>query len=482
MTFIQPTKLLLIAFLPFIFSGILNIYYLDDFLTFAITILFLVLGYIYLYLHLGSRDAKLYFLFFSFISLFFSIILSSIFLSIEGFETFGQIQRFEITEEHSSDLLAMGPVVIKFFELLEESGLYGALTFNWMLGFYNSYLSVFKMSFSAIALPGIGYYSFSIISWWLSVVFLSICSIVYKSNLTDLNQTYPRYFLCFFIPWLIVPFALPNDREIIGIVLIGIIGMGFLCKEKLSFFSILSIIICCFALVFQRYAYAAFVPILLLLFAYNAFLVKKNKRLLPQFYFTNRLKVSIAIVALIGLLSIVSFLLPAISFLAILDTNFNERVDAAMTGSGDAWSSLRTGIPFVDLPLKIFFLILTPFPFYQMYRGDFGWELSYIKLIPLNILPIYMFGKLYITIFFFLELIRSNFTRLLFPVIGMLFLAAVVVSDRAGPAYLIPAYSCFILWILAQGISQPNFKKTFSIYFFVLIGAHLLYWLVYWKI
>ena len=61
-------------------------------------------------------------------------------------------------------------MVDKFFDLIEGEGLRGALTFNWMLGFYNSYLSVFKMSFSALALPGIGYYSFSIISWWFTFI------------------------------------------------------------------------------------------------------------------------------------------------------------------------------------------------------------------------------------------------------------------------------------------------------------------------
>lgn len=482
MNFIQPSQLFLIAFLPFFFGGILNIYYLSDSLSFFSTVIFIIIGYLYLYSHLESRGPKAYFLLFSFLSLFLSIILSSIFLSIEGFESFDEIQRFITTEKHSSDLLAMGPVVLKFFELIEGQGLSGAITFNWMLGFYNSYLSVFKMSFSAIALPGIGYYSFSIISWWFSVLFLSASAIVFKSNLTSSNITLPKYFLCFFIPWLIAPFALPNDREMIGIVLLSIIGIGFLTKEKLSFLSVVTIILCTFMLVLQRYAYAAFVPIILFLFAYNILLIKNNKRLFPEIYFTNSLKVLFGLLTLIGMLSIVSLLLPAISFLAILDTNFLDRVDAAMTGSGDAFTTLTTGIPIIDLPLKIFFLILTPFPFYQMFRGEYGWELTYIRLIPLNILPIYMFGKLYITIFFILELFRHNFTKLIFPIIGMLFLAAVLVSDRAGPAYLIPAYSCFILWLFSRGISQTNFQKTFPLYFLVLFGAHFLYWILYWKI
>jgi uncharacterized membrane protein len=131
------------------------------------------------------------------------------------------------------------------------------------------------MTFSSIALPGIGYYAFSIISWWFIVLFLSICAMIYKSNLNHQNESSPKYFLCFFIPWLIAPFALPNDREIIGIVLLGIIGMGFLSREKLSFISILTIVLCTIMLVFQRYAYAAFVPIILLLLLYNFFFSSK---------------------------------------------------------------------------------------------------------------------------------------------------------------------------------------------------------------
>lgn len=403
-----------------------------------------------------------------------------IFFSIEGYDTFGEIQSFETTDDHTSDLIAMGPVVLRFFDLLDIS-FYDALSENW-LNYYNSYASVFKMNFSVIALPGIGYYSFSIISWWFSLIFLSICSIVYRSNLQGLNQISPRYFLCFFIPWLITPFALPNDRETIGILFIGIIGMGFLCKEKLSFLSILTIISCCLALFTQRLAYAPFIPIILLLFAYNSFFVKRNIRLLPKIHFTNRLKFSLALIVFIGLAASISFILPVISFLAILDADFINRFAGAATGNTVTAATITTGIPLIDLPLKIFFLILTPFPFYQMYRGEFGWELNYVRLIPLNILPIFMFGKLYVTIFFFLELIRTNFTRLVFPIIGMLFISAVLVTDRSGAAYLIPGFACFILWMLAQGLSQLNFKKTLPYYFLILIGSHLLYWLVYWKI
>ncbi|MDB3867949.1 hypothetical protein N9333_03880 [Gammaproteobacteria bacterium] len=482
MNFIQPSKIFLIAFLPFIFGGLLNIYYLNDFLSFFCTLTFLFFGYLYLYSHLTTKESKLYFLIFSSISILLSITLSYVFLSIEGFRSFDEIQRFATTEEHTSDLVAMGPVVELFFDLIEGEGLKSALTYNWMGGYYNSYLSVFKMTFSSLALPGIGYYAFSIISWWFIVLFLSICAMIYKSNLNHQNESSPKYFLCFFIPWLIAPFALPNDREIIGIVLLGIIGMGFLSREKLSFISILTIVLCTIMLVFQRYAYAAFVPIILLLLLYNFFLVQNNKTLFPKIYFTNNLKVLFSIIILISMLSVVSFLLPAISLLAILDTNFNDRVDAAMTGGADAWTSLSTGVPLIDLPLKIFFLILTPFPFYQMYRGEYGWELTAVRLIPLNVLPIYMFGKLYITIFLVLESFRHNFTKLLFPIIGMLFIAAVVVSDRAGPAYLIPAYACFILWMLSRGVSQINFQKTFPYYLMVLFGTHFLYWIVYWKI
>ena len=89
------------------------------------------------------------------------------------------------------------------------------------------------------------------------------------SNINNLSESSPKYFLCFFIPWLIAPFALPNDRELIGIVLLAIIGMGFLTRQKLSFFSLLTIGLCTIMLVFQRYAYAAFVPIILLLLLYN---------------------------------------------------------------------------------------------------------------------------------------------------------------------------------------------------------------------
>lgn len=482
MNFIQPSKIFLIAFLPFIFGGLLNIYYLNDFFSFFCTSIFLFLGYLYLYSHLTTQESKLYFLIFSLISILLSITLSYVFLSIEGFRSFDEIQRFATTEEHTSDLRAMGLVAEVFLDLIEGEGLYSALTFNWMGGYYNSYLSVFKMSVSSIALPGIGYYAFSIISWWFIVLFLSICAMIYKSNLNHLHESSPKYFLCFFIPWLIVPFALPNDREVIGIVLLGIIGMGFLSREKLSLISILTIVLCTILLVFQRYAYAAFVPIILLLLLYHFFLVKKNKTLFPKIYFTNNLKILFSIVILICMLSVVSYILPAISLLAILDTNFNDRVEAAMTGRADAWTMLSTGIPLIDLPLKIFFLILTPFPFYQMYRGEYGWELTAVRLIPLNVLPIYMFGKLYITIFLILEAFRHNFTKLLFPIIGMLFVAAVVISDRAGPAYLIPAYACFILWMLSRGVSQINFQKTFPYYFMVLLGSHFLYWIVYWKI
>jgi hypothetical protein len=45
------------------------------------------------------------------------------FLSIEGFRSFDEIQRFATTEEHTSDLVAMGPVVELFFDLIEGEGL-----------------------------------------------------------------------------------------------------------------------------------------------------------------------------------------------------------------------------------------------------------------------------------------------------------------------------------------------------------------------
>lgn len=482
MNFIQPSKIFIIAFLPFFLGGLFNIYLFDDTFTFIATLTLLLAGFAYLYLQITAKHSKIYFLFFSTLSLFLSITLSAIFLSIEGFQTFDEVQRFITPDEISSDLLAMGPVAIQFFDLLENQGLYGAVTFNWMLGFYNSYLSVFKMSFSAIALPGIGYFSFSIISWWFSVLFFAICAIIYQSNQTHTNQSSSGYFLCFFIPWLIAPFALPNDRELIGILLLGIIGIGFLAKEKLSLLSVATILTCTVLLVFQRYAYAAFVPVIFLFFGWHYLLVRNNITIFPKLYFTNSLKISIGILVLLGLLSVITYLIPFISFLAILDTNFFDRVDAAMTGNADAWVSLSTGIPIIDMPLKILFLILTPFPFYQMFRGDYGWSLNPTLLIPLNILPVYMFGKLYIIIFFAYEMLRLNFTKLFMPILGILFLATVVISDRAGPAYLMPAYACFILWIHSNNISISNFKKTLPIYLVTLLMAHLLYWLIYWKI
>ena len=68
-------------------------------------------------------------------------------------------------------------------------------------------------------MPGIGYYALAIEAWWFNLIFYIICIYLYPTNLENKKG---NIFFANFLPFLILPFAVPYDREAIVIVAISV--------------------------------------------------------------------------------------------------------------------------------------------------------------------------------------------------------------------------------------------------------------------
>ena len=117
-------------------------------------------------------------------------------------------------------------------------------------------------------MPGIGYYALAIEAWWFNLIFYIICIYLYPTNLENKKG---NIFFANFLPFLILPFAVPYDREAIVIVAISVFVFLIIEKSKMTFFNLLALIICLFFIFAHRVGYAPLIPILFIYFFFELY-------------------------------------------------------------------------------------------------------------------------------------------------------------------------------------------------------------------
>lgn len=469
------------AFAPFVAGAFVHDFNQSAAIAWISTVIFLLISFVFLLRSLAfHQDAQKTFLFFFVISLILSILLSCFSLMLEGYTSFESIQAFETTLYHSSDMIAMGPTTLQFQDVVEKGSLLEALQFAWAPNCtynYNNILSIYKFGFAAYSMPGLGYYSFAILAWWFDVIFYVLALHVYSLS-GDGQQK--NYFLAGMLAWFILPFALPYDREAIVVVPLGIMVLGLIRPYRLSALDWISIACCMLLISIHRNVYIALIPFLTIIFILYRFkidfLVKISQTL-------SRRGALFLLVILLFLSAFFVHLTNVFSFLI----NFSEDVTAQLLIMGgqeqDLWQQFRLGIPVVDDFLKLLFIILTPFPYYQMFKN--GDEFSLIVppvLISLNVFPVFMVGKLFVVVSAVRKILDGvTYYPVLF-LISLIFVLPVLASPRVGPAYLIPSLSILVLWLLRNGLDAQFVKRSFVTYLSIVCLAHFLYFLVYQKL
>ena len=474
-----PFRLLLIAFAPFVFGAIMHSVTGSEIMPWVAVISVMVMLLIYIRSKLIlSYDARKTFSFFSLLSFLLSIIGSVILFNLEGFKSFDEVRDFRTTLYHVSDMDAMGPLAAKLKAIAESSGFIEALSYDWTGGWYNNYVSVYKMGFALWSMPGVGYYSFTILNWWFAVVFYLLAMIVYEEFANN-NIEAKHYHSAGLLAWLIVPFALPIDRELIGVLFFGVIAYATITQRKLTILSVVSVVVCCYLLPYQRTGYAVLTPIFLFIFIVWR-LWGAKLHLMRRRIDIKTVTISLAIIFIIGSISY----LPIVSSLFGLSDDYVQSFIRMTSNVQDLWGQFQLGIPVFDQFLKLLFLVLTPFPYWQIFRNaQDGFDLIVPeRLVSLNVFPVYMLGKLYVTILLVRLYKRSQVEKSVLLLYALLLLLGVAVSIRAGHMYLVPAYSIIIIWVLANGINKSDISRNLMPMVKVTFLAHIMYIIVYWKI
>jgi hypothetical protein len=470
----NPIRLLFFAFSPFIISPIVNEIFRNDIYTWS-TYLFSSFFVYKLLIKSFSQKLRLVFYRITLFSFILTIFASYFALLLEGYDSFLSIQDFSSTNFHNSDLAAVSVCVLKFISIFQEDGLLAAVSYPYsVMGYYNNILSPLKFGLASLSMPNIGYYAMSIQAWWFILTFYLVCLFTIPDN-TELKE---NSFYVILLPFLILPFAVPYDREAIVIIPISIISLFIVKSLSFNFYNIFSITLSLFLILLHRNAYAPIVPLifLMILFSKNRFFLSVAKNYTSKsvlFFF-----IFIVIVA-----SNIS------NFTSMLDSSFSVAEDALKQfntfegASQDTWQQFQTGMPFFDNIVKTIFLLITPFPIFQLFKSGAGDELLIHSVyISVNIIPIFMLGKLFVTIIFINQLLFNNYKNILLIFFALLFLTPILASPRTAPAYLLPSLCLIVIWLIGNGVKIRLIKKSINTYFVTMFFLHFIYLIVYGRI
>lgn len=474
---ISSYNLFLCAFAPFVVGAIIHDYAHSELVTWIATIILLVFSFNYLYNSLDfDVRAKKAFLYFSIFSLILSLLGSYIAINLEVFASYQDVKAFKIPLNPIGDLNGIAPVCEKFKNIAEESSLLDAIKYPWLDGYFNNLLSPYKFGFALWSMPGIGFYSLTILSWWFCVIFYSLALHIYSLSTDSTNR---QYYYANFIAWIIMPFALHFDREAIVVVLIGIVSFGIITLSRLSFKDLIALIISVYLISIHRTVYVPLVIFMVIIFMSYRFmylsniLVKNISRKKVFFYF----------ICLLFLSSVVNNVAAGINNFIEIDekafTQFNQLKDMDQ----DLWQKFRFNIPIVDDLTKLLFLSLSPFPYQQIFRSGDNWSLIVPeRLISLSIFPVFVVGKLYLIVLVVRKIIAGITYRPELLLLSMLFVLPVLSSVRVGTYYLLPSLSVLVYWILLNDFNSVFNNKSRDILIKVIFITHFIYIIVYQKI
>lgn len=472
----SPYRIFICAFVPFIAGAYVNNAAHNGFLAWSMTIVALLVTFFHLYRHI-HRKARKAFLFFTFLSMFLSLAGSYFAANLEGVHSFREVQNFEAGDGVTSDLSAMVAVAVKFNGIAETQDIWKAIIFHWMKGYYNNRLSPIKWGFAMWSMPGIGYYSWALLAWWFCVIFYALALAMYFQAAGKEALGIDYKYACL-TAWLIVPFALQYDRENIAVVLIGIIALGMSIPSRLSILDWAGMALSLLLLVLDRTAYILLPVVLAPLILWR----RLGRRRAENFF--QKVRTRKTVFALLCCLAASAVIMPMFRDLFLLRAAANKylaaQVAAMEVSKQGLWSRFYIGIPVLDTALKLAFLSLTPFPFYQMFRTTEGWALIVpARLISLNVFPVFMIGKLLVLVMVARRLLKRLTSSFDLFLLALLFLIPVLASTRTGYNYLVPSMSVLVLWLLRNGFSARFFKGSFGYFLFITVSAHLLYMVVY---
>ncbi|MFH0798569.1 MAG: hypothetical protein V2A66_00100 [Pseudomonadota bacterium] len=476
--FISPFQIFICAFAPFVAGAFIHDFSGSAGVTWIAVLVFLAVGTVFLYRGLAfHRQAQRTFLFFLVFSLILSLLGSYFALMLEGLDSFKAIQAFETTAYHKSDLISMGDAAARFQAMYEDSGLIEALQYPWVVSaHYNNLLSPYKFGFALVSMPGIGYYSFAILAWWFGVTFYAVALHIY--NLSGDGQR-KNFFLAGMIAWFILPFALPYDREAIAVVAMCLVALGIVSPYRLSLLDWLSIAMSMWLIAIHRPVY---IP---LVFALAVIFISCKLRigfLLKRFQSMSKRG---ALLWFLGMLFVSAFLVHISAFFSSFSTIAANNIEVFQLAASeqDLWQQFRVGIPVFDDLVKLFFLVLSPFPFYQMFKdGDEFALIVPAVLISLNVFPVFMIGKLFVVVSIVKKILSGATCCPVLFLISLMFILPALSGMRTGAYYLIPSLSILVLWLLRNGLDTQFVKRSFVTYISIVCIAHFLYILVYRKL
>jgi len=469
---LTPIGLLSVGFSPFILASIINSLFRNDILTWTSLLFSLSFCYYKLVKSIDNYGKKV-FIFFTFVGFFLTLFASYFALKLEGYETFKSILEFTTTDKHNSDLIGMSGVINKFNSIFNEEGLINAITFPYaLMGFYNNLLSPIKFGLAITSMPGIGYYALAIEAWWFNLIFYIICIYLYPTNLENKKG---NIFFANFLPFLILPFAVPYDREAIVIVAISVFVFLIIEKSKMTFFNLLALIICLFFIFAHRVGYAPLIPIL---FIY--FFITKSK-----YYkkYLDKLTPKKALIVFFTFMILTSYVKQLFILFGSVFGATEGALDLLLSFEGssqDTWQQFTTGLSLLDNLVKTFFLLITPFPFFQLFKSDIdGSFIINSVYISVNIFPIFMIGKIFITTIFIKRISIANSDDFYLFIFSLLFLIPILTSPRTGPSYLIPSLSIITFYLVRNGLKLKLIKSSFNIYFISIFILHIAFLIVY---
>ena len=470
--------LLFITFAPFIFASCINNFLNNDFFTWIVFI-FIIIYSLKKLIFTFPNNVKSIFIFFALLSLLLTILASTVALKLEGYESFKSIQNFTKASHHNSDLEAMADAINKFIEIFKDDGLFSATIYPYaLMAFYNNVLSPLKFGYAVTAMPNIGFYALSIQAWWFIIIFYTICIYASKTQLVNIkNIPLTNSIFILLLPFLILPFSVPYDRESIVVVPISILALFILNNDRFSFRNSISIFICLVLIAFHRTGYLPIIPLVLMLLIFNKF--NKIQLIFDKFNAKLVLRTFIILILIISYSN--SFFIKIGSFFPVFDT-VTSLLSQFQDLSQDNWQQFNTGFIFFDNIIKTIFLILTPFPFFQLFKSGENGELIINSVyISINIFPIYMIGKLLIILIFIVRLITTKFSQISLFLLSLLFLFPVLITPRTGPAYLIPSLILIVIWLISNGTNRKTFVFSSKIYIFLIFFLHVIYLIVYRK-
>lgn len=328
---------------------------------------------------------------------------------------------------------------------------------------YNNYLSPLKIYSSIKSLPAIGLYSLAIYASWFQIIFFSILL-----NLINLQyfQTKHNIFLFLILVFIIAPFGLPNDRESI---IFPIIALCSICLINFNYSKLIELakIIFCF-LIFYLHR-PAYLPLLFFLFAFVLIFNFKSFKL----YILENKK----LITILSIIILLIFLLSFNQIIKIISPIIPDHYLYFLVGKQDLWNNIFNLLPNLFYLIKLLFLILTPFPYFQIFRDTTsGWSLVVPpRLISLNIIPIFMLGKLFIFVLGFKKILEFNQKNIILVLFSICFFMSVVISMRSGQYYLLPSYVFLVIWILFNKISLSDIVTSLKFYILVVLVSHFIY-------